>query len=98
MSDVISDCSSLKTIKDEERLYTVQEMADYLQVKVGSLKDWTKLEENPCPCYRYKGRVLRFNKEEVLTWFKGQTKVWRKTKESSKRRIKFRYKGEFNHG
>lgn len=85
MPDVFSDNSSVTANKEDEHLYTVQEMADYLQVKVGSLKDWTKLEENPCPCYRYKGRVLRFNKEEVLDWFKGQTKVWRKPRESSKK-------------
>ena len=56
-----------------DRLLTVKEMAAFLQITTGALKDWTKLEEDPCPCYRFKSRVLRFDKNEVLTWFKNQT-------------------------
>lgn len=64
---------------DEERLYTAEEMAAFLGMKVGSLKDWTKLKENPCPCLRFKSRTLRFQKDEVMKWFKAQTKVWRES-------------------
>ena len=60
----------------EESLMTGTEMADFLNVKVGTLKDWTKLKENPCPCYRFKSRTLRFGKAEVLEWFKNQTSKW----------------------
>ena len=63
----------------EDRLLTVDEMAQYLGIKVGALKDWTKLEKDPCPCLRYKSRVLRFEKEPVLEWFRRQTEVWRAT-------------------
>lgn len=66
-------------IEEDEHLYTAEEMAAFLNIKVGALKDWTKLEENPCPCLRFKSRTLRFEKEEVLKWFKAQTKVWRKS-------------------
>ena len=61
----------------EENLLTAREMADCLGIKVGTLKDWTKLKENPCPCYRYKSRILRFERAEVLGWFKGQTSNWK---------------------
>lgn len=71
-------------VMEEERLYTVEEMAAFLGVKVGALKDWTKLEENPCPCLRYKSRILRFEKEPVMEWFRGQTKVWRKPSKKAK--------------
>lgn len=60
-----------------DRLLTVDEMCTYLGIKVGTLKDWTKLKENPCPCYRYKGRILRFDKSEVMAWFKERTENWR---------------------
>lgn len=67
----------------EERLLTVDEMAAFLGIKVGALKDWTKLEESPCPCLRYKSRILRFEKEAVLEWFREQTKIWRKAEVST---------------
>lgn len=60
-----------------DRLLTVEEMCEFLHVKIGTLKDWTKLEEDPCPCYRYKARILRFDKNEVLNWFRNRTKSWR---------------------
>lgn len=77
MSDTSNNLSLNAVAPEEDRLYTVKEMAAFLNVKVGSLKDWTKLKENPCPCLRYKARVLRFEKDEVLKWFKEQTKTWR---------------------
>lgn len=61
----------------EEKLLTVDEMAAYIGVSVGALKDWTKLKEDPCPCLRFKSRVLRFAKGEVVKWFRRQTKIWR---------------------
>ena len=61
----------------EDRLWTTQEMAAYLGVKEGTLKDWTKLKQNPCPCYRYKSRMLRFEKAEVKEWFKNQSTKWK---------------------
>ena len=65
---------------DEEiTLLTVEQMAKFLQITEGALKDWTKVEENPCPCYRYKSRILRFDKAEVMQWFKEQTKIWNKS-------------------
>lgn len=63
-----------ETIIEEEPLLTVEQMAKHLSVTVGALKDWTKLKEDPCPCYRYKSRILRFDKAEVMQWFKEQTK------------------------
>jgi hypothetical protein len=64
----------------EEGLLTVEQAAKFLNITVGALKDWTKLKENPCPCFRYKTRVLRFDKTEILNWFREQTKVWREPK------------------
>lgn len=72
------DKTKVNNEADEEiTLLTVEQMAEYLNIKVGTLKDWTKLEENPCPCYRYKSKILRFDKAEVMQWFKEQTKIWR---------------------
>ena len=76
----MSENVETNVMEEEERLYTVEEMAAFLGVKVGALKDWTKLEENPCPCLR----VLRFEKEPVMEWFRGQTKVWRKPSKKAK--------------
>jgi predicted site-specific integrase-resolvase len=87
MSDTdtnISEVSLEETnVLEEDRLYTAKEMADFLGIKIGALKDWTKLEENPCPCLRFQSRVLRFEKEEVLKWFREQTKVWKRPRRSS---------------
>lgn len=80
MSDMPDTIQNTATPELEDRLYTVEEMARFLAVKVGALKDWTKLENDPCPCLRYGARILRFEKEPVLEWFKRQTKVWRRPK------------------
>ena len=76
MEDLMSlnnEAAVLDVAQNGERLLTVKEMAAFLQITTGALKDWTKLEEDPCPCYRFKSRVLRFDKNEVLTWFRNQT-------------------------
>lgn len=65
--------------KDMEPLYTVDEMAKILKVTTGALKDWTKSKENPCPCFRYKSRILRFERKAVLEWFKERTAEWTST-------------------
>ena len=79
------------SVATEERLYTVEEMADFLQVKVGALKDWTKLEENPCPCLRYESRILRFEKPKVLEWLRSQTDAWWKKRKPD---LKLERKGD----
>lgn len=60
-----------------DKLLTPEEMSEALNVKVGTLKDWTKLKEDPCPCYRYKSRILRFDRAEVFKWFREQTVKWK---------------------
>ena len=60
----------------DEKLYTVEEMADILRIKVGALKDWTKLKENPCPCLRYGSKYLRFEKSAVRAWLRSRTVEW----------------------
>lgn len=69
---------SYENIIEEDRLYEVEEMAAYLGVRPGALKDWTKLEENPCPCFRKDTRILRFDKAEVRAWFRARTEEWTK--------------------
>ena len=62
--------------EDTDRLYDIEEMAAHLGIRPGALKDWTKLDENPCPCFRKDARFLRFDKAEVRAWLRERTSEW----------------------
>lgn len=74
------ECECSEIVEEEtaelEKPLTVEQMASFLQVGVGTLKDWTKSKENPCPCLRNGTKFLRFEKEEVMNWLRQRTVEW----------------------
>lgn len=57
----------------DDKLYTVEEMAEFLSMGTGTLKDWTKQKDDPCPCFRKGAKFLRFEKSAVLSWLRRQS-------------------------
>jgi excisionase family DNA binding protein len=54
----------------EERLWTEQQTADYLQVAVGTLRRWRAEGTGP-PALRA-GRTVRYRKADVDAWLQGE--------------------------
>ena len=52
-------------------LIKVKDVADMLGVHEQTVYSWMRKKENPIPHYNKIG-TLRFDKEEVLAWFKGR--------------------------
>lgn len=49
-----------------DRLMTVDEVADYIQVKPKTIYNWASL--GVIPCIRMNKRIVRFKLEKVLKW------------------------------
>ena len=54
-------------MKDTERLWTVREVAAYLQVPVATVYQWRHRHSGP-PGRRV-GRYVRFDPDDVRAWF-----------------------------
>ena len=48
-----------------ERLYTIEQLADYLQVKKSTIRDWCHTRFIP---FIKVGRLVRFREKDVLKW------------------------------
>ena len=51
--------------KEQRKLLTVTEVANYLSIKEKTL--YAKVEAGDLPCYRI-GKLIRFNKDEIDAW------------------------------
>ncbi|HUF94659.1 MAG TPA: helix-turn-helix domain-containing protein [Acidimicrobiia bacterium] len=57
-------------VEHRDRLLTVQELADYLGVPIGTLYQWRYRKEGP-PGFRV-GRHLRYRWKDVEDWIENQ--------------------------
>lgn len=60
-----------------DRLLTVEEIADYIQVKPKTIYNWASL--GIIPCIRMNKRIVRFKLEKVIKWLAGYEQKGRGT-------------------
>ena len=48
-----------------ERLFTIEQLAEYLQVKKSTIRDWCHTQFIP---FTKVGRLVRFREKDVLKW------------------------------
>ncbi len=53
-----------------KKLYTIEELSEYLSIKESTIYQWTHLRKIP---YIKVGRFLRFDSEEIDDWVAGNS-------------------------
>jgi predicted DNA-binding transcriptional regulator AlpA len=61
-------------VEVKKRLWTVQDVAEYLGVPIGTLYDWRCKGYGPRG--KRVGRYLRYEKDVVRQWFADPTRAW----------------------
>ena len=61
------------TMETQERLLTVEELADYLGVPIATLYQWRHRREGP-PGFRV-GRYIRYQRTDVEQWIRDRLKA-----------------------
>ncbi|MFB3919254.1 MAG: helix-turn-helix domain-containing protein [Candidatus Velamenicoccus archaeovorus] len=54
----------------EKRYWDINELSEYLNVKVRTIYSWTF--QNKIPCVRFGGKILRFDRQAIASWEKAQ--------------------------
>jgi excisionase family DNA binding protein len=61
----------MNTVPDSEILFTPQELAEYLRVKINTVYAWKHRKQGPP--HTGEGRLIRYRKGEVDAWLARQT-------------------------
>ena len=67
-----------RRLSPEDRLLTVEEIAEYLQVEKKTIYKWSS--QGRIPCIKFSGKCVRFELEKVRRWYESMAQKGRKTK------------------
>lgn len=65
MPNHLSNTSGSSRLFDNQRLITITQLAEWLQIPIGTLRDWVFKRKIP---HKRVGRLVRFQPSEVEHW------------------------------